>query len=84
MKSGGTPWLNKVPEGNVFIQKQIDASFDRLSLLLLLRDNSTLIYSAFPASKWKSFMFLAVGEKDDCVRSQLEFVFMHITFGFLQ
>lgn len=69
MKSGGTPWLNKVPEGNVFIQKQIDASFDRLSLLLLLRDNSTLIYSAFPASKWKSVTFLAAGEKDDCVRS---------------
>lgn len=50
----------------------------------VLRDNSTRNDSAFPASEWKSFMFLAEGEKDDAVRFQLEFVFMHITFRFLQ
>lgn len=81
---GGTPWLSKVPDGNVLIQKHRAASFDRISLLLVLRDSSTLNSSAFPTSKWRSFVFLVEGGKDYAVRFQLELVFMHITFRFLQ
>lgn len=75
-----------VSDGNFCVQNQVDASFDRISLLLVLRDHSasTLNYSACPASEWKSFMFLVEGEKDYVMRFQLEFVFMHITFRFLQ
>lgn len=80
----GTPWLNEVPDGNMLIWKQIDSSFDRISLLLVLRDSPTLNSSAFPTSKWKSFVFLAEGGKDYAMRFQLELVFMHITFRFLQ
>lgn len=73
--SGGAPWLDKLPDGNAFIQKQMDVSFGSI---LVLRDNSTLSRSAFPPGEWKSFRFLAEGEKDDVVRSQLRLVFMPI------
>ena len=72
MLYGVTPWLDKVPDGNVFTQKQMDASLDGISLLLVLRDTSALNDSAFPASEWKSLVFPAEGEKDDAVRCQLE------------
>lgn len=58
MLSGATPRLNKVPDGNVSIRKQIDASLDRILLLLVLRDNSTLTDSASPTSEWSPFCSL--------------------------